>query len=71
MAIEQARRYLVERVGNDSKSRKGRKCGVGKNLIEDLDGEAKLRLDLLSPVPGCDKIEARVIISAFPRRLHA
>ena len=41
MAIKQACRYLVERVGNESKSSKGWECGVGKDLIKDLDGKAK------------------------------
>jgi hypothetical protein len=42
MAIEQARRYLLERVGDESKSGKGWKCGIGKYFIENLDGKAKL-----------------------------
>ena len=42
MTIKQACRYLAERVGNESESSKGWKCGVGKDLIEYLDGKAKL-----------------------------
>lgn len=33
MAIEQVRRHLSERVGDESESGKGWKCGVGKDLI--------------------------------------
>ena len=42
MAIEQARRYLFERAGDESKPGQGWRCGVGKDLIEDLDGKPKL-----------------------------
>ena len=41
MAIKQACCYLVECVGNESKSSTGWECSIGKDLIEDLDGKAK------------------------------
>jgi hypothetical protein len=42
MAIKQARRYLLVCMGDESKSGKGWKCGIGKYLIEYLDGKAEL-----------------------------
>lgn len=42
MAIEQARGYLLKRVGDENKSGEGRKLGIGKDFIENIDGKAKL-----------------------------
>ena len=42
MAIKQACRYSLECMRDESKSGKGWKCRIGKDLIEYLDGKAEL-----------------------------
>lgn len=42
MAIEQARSYALECVGDESETGKGWKCGIGRYLVEYLDGKAEL-----------------------------